>query len=380
MNPARILVVDDEPRNIRLLDSLLARDGYQVLNATDGPEACRRVVEDNPDLVLLDAMMPQMNGFEVCGWIRERDATALLPVVMVTALNSTEEKVRALELGADDFLSKPINRMELSAKVRALLRVRSLQEALGRKNEELRRAHALRESLVQMIVHDLKNPLTGIQAAIELMMESHLGSNPGANRLAGSVRQSCQSMMEMILNMLDIGKMEESLNVVDAADFDLSHVIARDVDECLGMARAAEVEIVVEGSAPGPFVRADRGLVQRVIANLLNNALKHTPAGGLVTVSTAPLGNQVEVHVGDTGEGIPAEEAARIFDKFARITGQRGATRHDRGLGLTFCRMAVEAHGGQIKVESEPGRGSRFIFTLPASTPAVTASSETERS
>ncbi|HZI94693.1 MAG TPA: response regulator [Patescibacteria group bacterium] len=378
MNTARILVVDDEPRNIRLLESLLARDDYQVLKATDGQEACRRIIEDNPDLVLLDAMMPQMNGFEVCSWIRGRAATALMPVVMVTALNSTEEKVHALETGADDFLSKPINRMELTAKVKALLRVRSLQEALARKNEELRRAEALRESLVQMIVHDLKNPLTGIQAAIDLMIESHLGPNPGAMRLAGSVRLSCHSMMEMILNMLDIGRMEDNVCVLEAADHDLSGVIARDVEECLGMARAAGVEIVVECPTPAPRVRVDRGLVQRVIANLLNNAVKHTPAGGRVTISTRPVGDQpqgdrIEVRVGDTGEGIPAAEAERIFEKFARVAGQRGATRQDRGLGLTFCRMAVEAHGGRIRVESEPGRGSVFIFTLPASAPAATA-------
>ena len=373
MNAARILVVDDEPRNIRLLESLLARDGYEVLSATDGHEACRRVIEDNPDLVLLDAMMPQMNGFEVCGWIRSREATALLPVVMVTALNSTEEKVHALETGADDFLSKPINRMELKAKVRSLLRVRSLQEALGRKNDELRRAEELREGLVQMIVHDLKNPLTGIQAAIELLMDSHLGPNPGAMRLASSVRLSCHSMMEMILNMLDIGKMEENRDILDAADLDLSSVLTRDVEECVGSARAAGVEIVVACPTPGPRVRVDRGLVQRVVANLLNNAMKHTPAGGRVTISARAVGEQVEVCVGDTGEGIPPEEAERIFDKFARVEGQRGATRQDRGLGLTFCRMAVEAHGGRIKVESEPGRGSVFTFTLPASTPTVAA-------
>jgi len=291
---------------------------------------------------------------------------------MVTALNSTEEKIRALELGADDFLSKPINRLELAAKVKSLLRVNTLQEDLARKNEQLRQAEALRKSLVQMIVHDLKNPLTGIQGAFDLLAASHLSQSADAARLAGCVRRSCRSMMEMIVNMLDVERMEEVCNVVQATDVDLTDVIAQDLDECLGQARAAQVELVSQSPAEAVRVRADRGLIQRVIANLLNNALKHTPAGGRVVVEAREAGDTVEVRVADTGEGIPHEEAERIFDKFARVSGQKGGTRHDRGLGLAFCRMAVEAHGGRIRVESEPGRGSTFLFTLPAAAPALT--------
>jgi two-component system, sensor histidine kinase and response regulator len=370
MNPARILVVDDDPRNIRLLESLLQSGEYQVLKATDGKQACRMVTEDDPHLVLLDAMMPEMNGFEVCRWIRSRPGTALLPVVMVTALNASEEKVRALDFGADDFLTKPINRLELLAKVKSLLRVRSLQEDLARKNEELRRAESLRESLVQMIVHDLKNPLTGIQGTLDLL-DGHLSQNPDARRLAGSMRRSCRSMVEMILNMLDIGRMEAGLDIAQTSAFDLSALIAEDVDECVGMARSGEIELVSES---GPArAQADPALVRRVIANLLNNAIKHTPRGGRVTVQTVAVGDRIEVRVCDTGEGIPPEDRERIFEKFARVSGQRGSTRQDRGLGLAFCRMAVEAHGGRIAVESEPGRGSVFTFTLPAASSAVMA-------
>lgn len=366
MNASRILVVDDDPRNTRLLESLLTSAGYEVLKAAAGKEACRRVASDRPDLVLLDAMMPEMNGFEVCSWIRDRAETSLLPVVMVTALNATEDKVRALDIGADDFLTKPINRLELLAKVKSLLRVRWLQKDLEAKNEELRRAEQLRESLLQMIVHDLKNPLAGIQGSVDLLMMSHLAHTPDARRLARSMRTSCRNMMGMILDMLDVGRMEGGHDVVKPEEFDLSSLVAEDVDECLGLARAAEVELAVETPAPGPRAMADAGLIRRVVANLLNNAIKHTPPGGRVTIGTRTNGDQIEVRVGDTGEGIPREELERIFQKFARVSGQSRSTRQDRGLGLTFCRMAIEAHGGKIIAESDPGHGSTFTFTIPA--------------
>lgn len=371
MNPSRILIVDDDSRNLRLLTSLLAGAGHEVLRAPDGEEACRQVTEERPDLVLLDAMMPGMNGFEVCAWIRAREESQLLPVVMVTALNATEEKVRALDAGADDFLTKPINRLELLAKVKSLLRVRALQEDLARKNEALQQAEALRQSLVQMIVHDLKNPLAGIQGHIDLLSQMHLVHTPDARRMAASARSACRTMMGMILDMLDIGRMEEGHQIVQAEEMDLAAVIAEDVDECLGLARASEVELVVETPDAGPTALADPGLVKRVIANLLNNAVKHTPPGGCVTVGARKQGDEVEVRVGDSGEGIPSAELERIFDKFARVSGQERSTRHDRGLGLAFCRLAVEAHGGLIRAESQPGRGSVFTFTLPAALPVV---------
>ncbi|HKY33879.1 MAG TPA: hybrid sensor histidine kinase/response regulator [Candidatus Polarisedimenticolia bacterium] len=362
---ALILVVDDDARNVRLLSSLLHGAGYEVASAPGGKEACAVIEHEAPDLVLLDAMMPAMNGFDVCAWIRSRQDTRLLPVVMVTALNSTEEKVRALEIGADDFLSKPINRLELMAKVRSLLRVKGLQEDLARKNEELRQAEALRETLVQMIVHDLKNPLTGIQGHTDLLLAAP-GVPERARHIAGAIHGSCRTMLAMILDLLDIGRMEEGHDIVTPAPCDLAPLMAECLEECAGFARAAGVELSLDVPASGPAASADPAVLRRVLANLLNNAVKHTPPGGRVTLSARPGPEGIEVSVSDTGEGIPEEEQGRIFDKFARASRQTRGTRSDRGLGLTFCRMAVEAHGGRIRVASTVGEGSRFFFTLPA--------------
>lgn len=369
MSAHSVLVVDDDPRNVKLLVSLLASSGLEVRTAAHGEEACRMVTERRPDLILLDAMMPGMTGFEVLSWLRGRNDLMLLPVVMVTALNSIDEKVRALDLGADDFISKPINRLELQAKVRSLLRVHELQRALEEKNDALRRSEAMRESLTQMIVHDLKNPLTAIDGSIQLLSRKHLADRPEASRMAGSILRSCRVMMGMILDLLDVSRFEEGCPVVKPEPVALRELILSNIEECSAMARNAHVELSSEFPDTEPRAMADPGLVERIVANLLNNAIKHTPPGGRVVVSSRRREGWVEVAVRDTGEGIPAGESDRIFDKFARAGGQTRSTRHDRGLGLTFCRMAVEAHGGHIGVESAPQRGSVFTFTLPATAP-----------
>src|SRR6266704_2334736 len=171
-----VLVVDDDQRNVRLMESILRSSGYQVLKAYNGEEALRIVEDDSPDLLLLDVMMPKMSGFELCQRLKGRYETRLLPIIMVTALNALEDKVQALEYGADDFLSKPINKVELLAKVRSVLRVKALHDELEKnrleiekKNQELIRMEGFKESMMQMVVHDLKNPLASIMGNVELI-------------------------------------------------------------------------------------------------------------------------------------------------------------------------------------------------------------------
>ncbi|MCI0658222.1 MAG: response regulator, partial [Acidobacteria bacterium] len=187
--PSTILVVDDDPRNIRLMESILKTSGYAVITAEDGEQALEAVARHRPDAVLLDVMMPGVSGFEVCKKLRSQYETRLLPIIMVTALNALEEKVQALETGADDFLSKPVNRMEMLAKLRSILRVKSLHDEveqtrlqLEAKNRELIQVEQLKEKLTQMVVHDLKNPLSGIVGNLQLLELQGPGMPPESFR------------------------------------------------------------------------------------------------------------------------------------------------------------------------------------------------------
>ena len=386
---ATILVVDDDPRNLRLMESILKSSGYPVLSARDGEEALGTLARERVDAVLLDVMMPGMSGFEVCGRIRGRYETRLLPVIMVTALNSLEEKVQALEIGADDFLSKPVNRVELLAKLRTILRAKALHDEveqtrlqLEQKNRELLRLEQMREKLTQMVVHDLKNPLTGIVGNLQLLEIQGPGMPPESFRqILTRTQESARQLMSLILTLLDVARMEEEKLTLKRQRLRPEDLIRSCLRQAEGLARKAGVDLLASLPDVLPEVEADPDLAARVLGNLLSNALKHTPTGGKVELGAAAEGEGVRFWVRDTGEGIPLQLLPRVFDKFVvgePSTNEAGMAR-GTGLGLTFCKLAVEAHGGRIWVESHPGAGSRFFFTLPGSAaPAGKAASPEE--
>jgi signal transduction histidine kinase len=371
---APILVVDDDQRNVRLVESILKTNGYPVVKAYDGEEALRIVESERPDLILLDVMMPKMSGFEVCQRLKGRYESRLLPIIMVTALNALEDKVQALEIGADDFLSKPINKVELLAKVRSVLRVKSLQDELERQrtqlevaNRELLKVQRFKESMTQMVVHDLKNPLAGIMGNIQLIQMQRAEMHPAKiEELLERSQESARQLMRMILNILDIGKLEEQRMPLRREPVSLQKVVADNADELMSLSARDGIRLENRISTDLPAVTADRELVGRVVANLLNNAFKHTPSGGQVVVDARREGDEVVLTISDTGEGIPEDLQPYIFDKF--VTGESDNSRrmlYDSGLGLTFCKLAVQSHSGRIWITSRPGQGTTVYVALP---------------
>ncbi len=371
---APILVVDDDQRNVRLMESILRSNGYPVVKAFDGEEALRLIDAEKPDLVLLDVMMPKMSGFEVCQRLKGRYETRLLPVIMVTALNALEDKVQALEIGADDFLSKPINKVELLAKVRATLRVKSLQDEVERqkkeleaRNQELVRMQGFKESMTQMVVHDLKNPLAGIMGNIQLIqMQRAEMTESRLDELLMRTQESSRQLMRMILNILDIGKLEEQKMPLRLEPLPLHSIVQDNVSEMMSLSARDSIRLESRVAPDLPPVRADRALVSRVIANLLSNAFKHTPTGGLVVVDARQEGDDLVLTIADTGEGIPEDLQPFIFDKFVAGDPAVGGRRlYDSGLGLTFCKLAVQAHRGRIWIKSRAGTGTTVFVALP---------------
>jgi len=373
--PSTILVVDDDPRNIRLMESILKTSGYSVISAEDGDQALEAVARQRPDAVLLDVMMPRMSGFEVCRKLRSQYETRLLPIIMVTALNALEEKVQALETGADDFLSKPVNRMEMLAKLRSILRVKTLHDEveqtrleLEAKNRELIQVEELKEKLTQMVVHDLKNPLTGMVGNLQLLELQGPGISAESFReILARTQEGARQLMVLIKNILDVARMEEKKLVLHRQPLKPESLLADCIRQSEGLSKKVGVELLVKVEGAPGAVDADAELTGRILANLVTNALKHTPPGGKVEVGATDLGDQVRFWVEDTGEGIPSEILPRVFDKFVMgpSGSDPGAGGYGTGLGLTFCKMAVEAHGGSIRVESQSGKGSTFSFTLP---------------
>lgn len=369
--PAKILVADDAPDSVQLLEDLLTAAGYEVITAYDGLQALERALEEQPNLVLLDVMMPKMDGFEVCRRLKQADNMRFTPVVLITILQDLEYKIRGLEAGADEFLSKPFNRLELLTRVRALLYTNALYLELQHSYEELRRMEALRNDLMGMIAHDLRSPLTVILGTLEILAEDlrDVLSEEHTHAIGVAIR-AARRQMRLIHNILDLQRLEEGKMPLNLARIDLHPIILSAIGGAGLQATWRDIELTLDLPSDLPPVRADPALVERVLANVIDNALRHTSMGGHVHISAGRLTEGqgpacVVVHVADTGPGVPEADREAIFDKFRQADTAQESAQGTSGLGLAFCRMALEAQGGRIWVDSAPGWGAVFSFTLP---------------
>ncbi len=361
----RILVVDDTEANRILLQEILELDGHQVSVAADGAEALAAVAREEPDLVLLDVNMPGMNGLEVCRRLRADPKSTSLPIILVTALAERQHRLEGIGAGANDYLTKPIDRPDLVIRVRNALQLRRLHREVADQYARLQQLEGMRDSLVHMLVHDLRTPLTGITVYLQMSYEriAQLGDAQLLKDFQ-DMSLSVVRLTDMVSDVLDVSRLEAAALPLRPGEVDLC-ALAVDAVSSLGRTRDATV---IHRRPESPVVAVvDPELIRRVIANLVGNALKFAPRDSEVCVEVARRNGGCEIRVTDSGPGIPPEQHARIFEKFGEADGNGNGKPKARssGLGLTFCKLAVEAHGGRIGVESEVGAGSTFWVTLP---------------
>ena len=284
MKEPKILIVDDEEKNIRLLRAMLTAEKYQIFEALSGEQALQSVIAVNPDLILLDVMMPGINGFDVCRKLKRADKTKMIPIVMVTALSEKKHRIEALDAGADDFLSKPVDRSELVVRVKSLLRMKGYHDELwarnrviAEQNDQLRELEKIKEGLVHMIIHDLNNPLMSIIGNLDLIM---LKGPPLSQDQLGSMTaclSHCAELKNMILSLLEIHKLEEGNLELDIENTDIADVIQEVMEQADFIAKQNQVMISANGTERPCIVDIDRNLIKRVLVNLLSNAIRHTP-------------------------------------------------------------------------------------------------------
>ena len=352
--PPLILIVDDVPENRILLDAFLAPEGFTLVQAASGEEALEKARRQPPDLVLLDVLMPGLDGFTVCRRLREQPQARFTPVIMITALNEIEDRIRGLEAGADDFVSKPFNDDLLLAKIRSLLRLKQQRDDLDE----------LRADFTNMIIHDLRAPVHSVLGLAELLREElPAGSNP--TRLLSLLEGSTRKIDQLISQFLDLSKLEAGRLKLKLEAVDLVRMAAGLIGQFEPVGRRKNLRFELRSASPSHVVLADPGRIDQVLSNLLQNAVKFSPRDGLIRISLEPSGNGLVCHVDDDGPGFPGVEANALFEKFF----QRDARAGGAGLGLYVCRAIVEAHGGAIRAENRPGGGARFTFQIPGTPP-----------
>ena len=381
-NAPVILVADDVGANVELLFDQLQTLGYRTVAAHDGPSAVAAAFKHRPDLCILDVSMPagdlgvddRQTGFEVCRRIKRDPRTARIPVIFVTALNDTTDRVKAIEAGGDDFLTKPHNRLVLGARVRSLLKLKGATDALEDSFRKLRELEKVRDDLMKMIVHDLKTPLTSVVATIEMLRDGDFGpvSAPQHQALSDCERKA-EDLLTLIGDLLEIARLEEASIPIATTPIKPAALVAELMQEWAMRFQQEQTRAAVDVAPDAPTFAGDRALLKRVFSNLLQNALTHSARAIELRISARGEQHGVLFTVADNGPGIPPEYHELIFRKFERAKGSNVPRVRSSGLGLAFCQLVVEAHGGRIWVQSAEGVGSAFHVLLPLAPPAAPA-------
>jgi len=361
----RVLVVDDEPSNVELIVRRLGGNGYETLTASNGHDAIAIATKEQPDLILMDIMMPGLDGWQATRLLKGDPKTANIPVVFVTARDRPEDVAQGFEAGGIMYVNKPVEPVELFARVRNAIYMKRLQDDLRNKNEDLKRLESSRQELIGMLGHDIRNLANSVVAFLQLARMGELTPDrPEFAQLLGLSEANIAEVLRMVNALLDVYKMEEGRLEAVAGVNKLADVVKRSFSQLIPEAMAKGIALV-ERIPEETAVFIDAGLIVRVLTNLVSNAIKHTPGGGSVTIDAEPASaDSVVVRVTDTGPGIPEADAAHVFDRFYQT--DTGRSRGGTGLGLAFCKLAVELHGGKIGVANGGQPGAIVEFTIPS--------------
>src|SRR5450432_1310611 len=358
---ATILVVDDNEANRLLAEHTLKDEGYRVVLARGGAEGVAAFEKEQPDCVLLDIRMPEVDGFTVCERIRALPRGSETAVLFLTALRDVDTFDRALRAGGDDFLTKPARPIELVVRVQSALKLRRMNvelrehyELIRRQRDDLFRLQLQKERLTAFVVHDLKNPLNSLDLRAQLLLRDE-GLHEKARDSVMKMRSVVRKLTQMIHNLLDLSKAAEGQLAPRRSDIDLQGLVDEVIAELDVDAQLQEVKL--RRTLETDRIYADEDLFRRTLTNLVENAIRYAPPETSVTIAAARLVGGTELRVADAGTGIPPEMREKVFDPFVHVeSGARAVERSGHGLGLTFCKLAIEAHGGRIWIEdAAPG-------------------------
>lgn len=368
INPSeyKILIVDDVMSNVLLLKVLLTNEKFAIATASNGRQALEQVEKENPDLVLLDVMMPDMSGFEVAQHLKSNPNTADIPIIFLTALNSTADIVKGFQVGANDFISKPFNKEELIIRVTHQISLVAAKRLILSKTEELQRTIAGRDKLYSVIAHDLRSPMGSIKMVLNMLILNLPSEKIGAEmyELLTMANQTTEDMFSLLDNLLKWTKSQiGKLNVV-YQDVDLVEV-TDGVIEIFSMVASLKKIRIREMKPEKMMVNADIDMLKTVVRNLLSNAIKFSKENSEVLVKMEEVDGMAVVSVQDYGCGISEEGQKKLLHTDTHFSTFGTNNEEGSGLGLLLCKDFVVKNGGKLWFTSKEGEGSIFSFSIP---------------
>jgi two-component system sensor histidine kinase/response regulator len=368
INPShyKILVVDDVAANVLLLKVLLTNEKFQIVTARNGREALEQVKAENPDLVLLDVMMPEMSGFEVAEHLRSNPVTEEIPIIFLTALNGTSDIVKAFHSGANDFISKPFNKEELMIRVRHQISLVAAKRALIERNEELHRTITSRDKLYSVIAHDLRSPLGSIKMVLNMLIINLPSEMIGEemHELLTVANQTTEETFALLDNLLKWTKSQIGRIKIVYQDTNITEILQSVMDIFNMVADLKNIKIELD--APERMMAsADIDMVKTVVRNLLSNAIKFSREDSQIVISAKEEDGMAVISVKDSGCGISEEDQAKLLHTDTHFSTFGTNNEEGSGLGLLLCQDFVEKNNGKLWFTSKKGEGSTFSFSIP---------------
>ena len=368
INPAefKLLVVDDVQTNVLLLKALLSKEGYGILVATNGQEALEVIRNENPDLILLDVMMPGMDGFEVAERLKSEEYRCEIPIIFLTALDDTQSIVNGFKLGAGDFISKPFRKEELMVRIKHQLSLVAARRIIEEKNEELRKTIAGRDKMYSVIAHDLRSPMASMKMLLNTIMMSVEKDkiDPDIFDMLEMSNKTSEEVFSLLDNLLKWTKSQLGKLTVIPQKLDISGLADGVVEVMNSVAEVKHIKLI-RTDHESFFVYVDIEMIKSVLRNLISNAVKFSNPDSEIKVGIKAEDGKVIVSVTDSGKGIKKEDQHKLLKDSTHFTTYGTNSEEGSGLGLLLCRDFARKNGGELWFESEENLGSVFSFSLP---------------
>ncbi len=354
-----LLIVDDQQPNIQVLGAMLGNVGFEILPATNGQQALKRLGARRVDLILLDLLLPGMDGLEVCRRIQENPDWKEIPIIFLSAVDDKNLIVRALEGGGVDYITKPFNKPELLSRVRTHLMLKSMRDHLRRLAQD-------KEEMLAMISHHMQNHLAAMHMSAQMVLKRAETNNDATLRLlAGNIMNSSSETRTFVRMFLDNSAADHGLSIKLEA-ISLAAAAARALKQYKDAAKRKEIALRHEFPGESSMVLADPIALNQVLDNLISNAVKFSPPGSEVTLSVTTAPDHAECRVRDNGAGFTEQDKTRLFQRYARLSARPTGGEPSTGLGLSIAQKLVRAMNGTLNCESASGQGATFILRLPA--------------